>query len=268
MSTALKLYDINYLEVQSIAQEQNILNRFPDAPHERATSSYKLIVSDWLVACIIKAAKAKGFDLYVKSYSKLNSKQNKGLHFIVLGTNVFYGEGKNRAEITITLRNSADALNALTLFAGCMVLVCLNGLHANLPIVPSARVVHKGLCFERIEAAVEAVFSKLDVFRQFCERLQTTHLTNEQMSKFHTEALKIRGINDLSPEFTTIDKARRVEDLGTTAWAVFNRVQENLTKGFTAIQGDKIKQIQALRSPKSDFDMNVKLMDAIYKIVA
>lgn len=195
----------------------------------------------------------------------MRSKTGKGKHVIVFGTGLFIGAD----EITLTMVNSADGLSAQKLLLGILRALCDNGLLVVNSIIPSERIIHKGpMTYERVEQAVHKMLNRLQALKEFTERLQTTRLNNEQINALAKQALEIRGIKDVSPEFTTVDKVRRPEDADNTAWNVYNRIQENLTKGFTLIQGGKVKQVQALRSPVSDLNMNLKLADAVFKLVA
>ena len=239
--------------------------RTPTAPHERVSEIYKFVDTLHVASSIIAAAKAAGLENFrLLNAAGTKSEGNKGVHFVTFATGIFFRGG----ELTVTMRNSCDGLSSFLLWVGALVLLCKNGLRGCVAIVEPERIVHKGLTYEKLTAALKASFEKMYAFGTYLEKLQSINLTPEQHSEFLKKALEIRGLSDVSPEYTTIDKARRVEDLGTSAWAVLNRVQENLTKGFTTVQGGKVKQIQALRSPKSDFLMNVNLMDAIHKIVA
>jgi len=268
MNTALKLQNVPEWLINTTKQEQKIEVSLPKAAHERVSSIYNFLDTELIIAYTIEAAKNRGFNLTVKKIVKVRSKTGLGKHFVIFGTGLFIGEGHTKSELTLTVQNSADGLSAARFILGMIVALCSNGLFACIPAVQPERVLHKGMTYQNVEQAVNKMFDRLEALQNFAERLQSIQLNNEQIQAFTKQALEIRGLKDVSPEYTTIDKARRIEDQNNTAWSVFNRVQENLTKGFRVIQGGKIKQVQALRSPASDFKMNVQLMDAVYKLIA
>jgi hypothetical protein len=84
-------------------------------------------------------------------------------------------------------------------------------------------------------------------------------MTSKEQFAFATEALALRLSGDRKPEqyeLTGLLEAKRKEDQPNDLWHVFNRVQENLTKGGFELNE---RTARAIKNPMMDFEMNMKL---------
>lgn len=264
MNTALKISEIERYEIEAI--EENLKGFFKSSTHlaeqpkESVSFIYNFVNTIKLVALVLFFGKGKW---RILEYRTLKSNNSKGKHFVTIGLGVLIGDD----EITLTIVNSHDGLCSVRFYLGLKVRLCNNGCVFGTFLIPRIRILHKGMTHQKINESLSLIFNHLAKIESVVYKLKTTQLTNEQTAMFLTEALKIRKVQ-LSHEFTTVNKARRIEDDNNSAWSTLQRVQENLTKGFTAIEADKVKSIQALRSPSSDLNMNTQLFDAMLKLVA
>lgn len=247
---------------------ENDLKSFFKAPtmlaeqaHDRVSPHiYKFMSTIKLVASILLMGQGRW--RIIKNRT-LNSKSDKGKHFVTIGLGIFIGDD----ELTLTVVNSHDGLCSIQFYLGINVHLCGNGCVFGTFLIPKLRILHKGLTYQKIDETLSMILTYIEKVEQTVNKLKSVELTAEQENEFLVEALRIRKV-ELSHDFTTVNKPRRVEDSNKTAWSTLQRVQENLTKGFTAINGGKVKTVQALRSPSSDLSMNVELFDAMLKIVA
>lgn len=85
---------------------------------------------------------------------------------------------------------------------------------------------------ELIERARDLAKNTAPLFAQI-ERWERIELTEPEMDEFATRAALLRWGEDKAPSYSIRDllSTRRAEDEGRSLWRVFNRIQENATRG-------------------------------------
>jgi hypothetical protein len=172
--------------------------------------------------------------------------------------------------LDIVVLNSHDGTCSFTLSLGIYRLVCSNGLVVGKDLVEPQRIRHVGYAERKVKTAIEVLLSQASRIAEIVERLQARVLTIEEYTAFCNTALQVRN---LEPHKVTVEQFHtplREADKGMSAWAVLNRVQESVVRGFDVVnlETHRIKRIRALKGAKPEIEANKKLFDAITKLVA
>jgi hypothetical protein len=132
--------------------------------------------------------------------------------------------------------NSHDRSSRFQMFGGLFRLVCSNGL-----IVSAGSAVEPVRLRHTINMVDEAVLQALSLIEQSAEitevidDMRKLKMTKAQQEKFALDAFTMgrfgRAESESTPDVMTLLAARRPADEGDDLWHVFNRVQENVTKG-------------------------------------
>jgi hypothetical protein len=162
----------------------------------------------------------------------------------------------------IILVNSHDGSSAYQLISGYYRLVCSNGLclaHA----AHDVRISHKGnkLVDDIIDVAYRIV-SEQETRIAALDDMRATKMPYDRQIAFAREATVARfGENGMQVDPVELLRARRFDDGGDNEWIIYNRVQENLTRGDfngKTING-KNRKVSSIRAANKDFDFNRKL---------
>jgi hypothetical protein len=148
--------------------------------------------------------------------------------------------------LRIELFNSHDRTKRLTFAIGYFRLVCSNGLIAASGPAETMRTKHtlSNVGDERLENVllekIEQLTDRFPTILQKVENLQNRQLTEQEQFEFATYAIKGRysyrthlpkRFSNMEDSATKILGVRRKDDEGNSAWAVYNRVQENIIRG-------------------------------------
>jgi hypothetical protein len=145
----------------------------------------------------------------------------------------------------IILYNSHDGSSSFKLFAGFFRFICSNGMIAGQGFQASMRHTTKSvLSFDSlVRDTVKLIPSMLDTI----ERMKSVRLDQDQVYDMAREAASLRWANsmeaDLSKPGTYYDnqtiqsliKTYRMQDDLQDSWTVFNRIQENLVRGYATV---------------------------------
>ena len=140
----------------------------------------------------------------------------------------------------IILINSHDGASSYQMLAGVFRFICCNGLVVG-EISNDIRIPHKG---NVQHAVIEGAFRVLDDFgvvQEHTEAMKALPLQRAEEMAFATAALALRfgeraveeGGGHLPAPVTAaqLTEPRRVDDVGNSLWATFQRVQENVVRG-------------------------------------
>lgn len=168
----------------------------------------------------------------------------------------------------IILTNSYDGFNAFTFRVGLFRLVCSNGLVVCTEKFVDISIRHINYTEERLREvvanAIGAVDNQIGTFNQ----MRQITLTKEQKVELATNALRYRkGLADDAPMVADEEGIEdlltpiRDEDKEDTLWAVFNILQEKVTKGgaVVSINGKKARKMRGINSFAKDIDINQRL---------
>lgn len=169
----------------------------------------------------------------------------------------------------VILRNSHDRTSGFDLSAGLFRLVCLNGMTvADHAFNVKLRHVGKGQV-DKLYAGVAMIIESLPKTIEIAASWQKIGLASEQIQRFADRAAEIRG-SSIMLDPGQILRPRRWDDQGTNLWSVFNRVQENFTRGGMTGHSatNQRRSVQGIRTLAADVDFNKKLWTAASELAA
>ena len=168
----------------------------------------------------VRVAGKEGFCRHSLRLRKLDYEMNK-----------YGGAAEGTGELVLT--NAHDGTAAYTLNAGFYRLVCSNGMTTGKTIA-AHRIIHTkgrstGMVIDVASRIIEEDFPRM---MGQIEGFQNAVLSEQQTYELAEHAMALRYGLGLLP-FKSVDllKVRRSVDDGFSAWAVLNRVQENVMQG-------------------------------------
>lgn len=171
----------------------------------------------------------------------------------------------------IILTNSYDGYNAFTFRVGLFRLVCSNGLVVCTDQFVDISVRHIGYTEEKLREIVANAISAVDEQIGTFNDMRMVELNDEQKTEFAINAVRYRknladdAKLDLDAEgIADLLTPTRTEDEGNSLWAVFNVLQEKVTKGgaVVGIDGKKARKMRGIKSFSKDIDINQRLYKA------
>jgi uncharacterized protein DUF932 len=136
----------------------------------------------------------------------------------------------------VVLINANDGSSSYVLSAGLYRLICLNGMTVSEREAASVRVSHMG---DVVGKVIEGSFTVLDDSTRAIEHAREwsgIDLTPRETTAF-AESARVLRFGDAEGKVNTpitadqLLRPHRTADAGTSLWATFNRVQENVMKG-------------------------------------
>lgn len=167
----------------------------------------------------------------------------------------------------IILLNSHDGTSSYQMLAGMFRFVCSNGLVCG-DTVADVRVPHKGdVAGSVIEGAFE-VLSGFERVKESRDAMRAITLDEGEAEVFARSALALKyDPTDNKPAPITesqILMPRRFDDRRPDLWSVFNRTQENLTKG--GLHGRSANGRRQQTRPVQGIDSDVRLNRALWML--
>jgi hypothetical protein len=173
----------------------------------------------------------------------------------------------------IILINSHDGASSYQMLAGMLRFVCCNGLVVG-DVVEDIRIPHKGnIQGEVIEGAFR-VLDQFEVVAQHAEAMKALPLEPREEIAFATAALALRfsespieetgGHRPAPITAEQLNEARRIDDIGHTLWATFQRVQENVIRGGQPGRSVQGRRLQT--RPVGSIDRGVSLNRALWML--
>lgn len=168
----------------------------------------------------------------------------------------------------IVLLNLHDDTSSYQLLAGLLRFVCQNGMVAG-DNVADIRVPHKGNIIQNVINGAFDVLDGFELIREQKEGMRDVSLNRDEQQAFARSALALRYDPTDAEIPTPITESqllapRRFEDRRDDLWTVFNRVQENLTKG--GLHGRSRTGRAMSTRPITGIDQNVKLNRALWML--
>ena len=166
----------------------------------------------------------------------------------------------------IVLLNSHDGTSSYQMLAGMLRFVCQNGMVAG-DNVADIRVPHKGNIVQNVINGAFDVLDGFDLIREQKDGMRAVTLDRDEQHAFARSALALRyDPTDADAPITEnqLLNVRRFEDRRDDLWTVFNRVQENLTKG--GLHGRTRTGRSMSTRPITGIDQNVKLNRALWML--
>lgn len=161
----------------------------------------------------------------------------------------------------VVLRNSHDRTSTMNFSAGLHRLVCLNGMTV-MEAGSAFSVRHLGRnTSDQVHAAVTSIIGHFASSVETARLWSGIQMSAEMRRRFALGAIAIRGTS-LQLEYPLdILRPKRTIDVGEDLWRVFNRAQENLTRGVRvdfANHGGS-HRLQSVGSLTKDVELNRRL---------
>lgn len=232
---------------------------FADAPHESRSERYSYIPT----AAVLTELRKEGFQPFMVTQTRVRDegKREHTKHMIRLR----HASQINGAEANeIVLLNSHDGTSSYQMLAGMFRFVCSNGLVCG-DTVADVRVPHKGNVTGHV---IEGAFEVLDGFDRVKESrdlMRGITLDDGESEVFARAALALKYDDPNRPAPVTesqILMPRRFDDRRPDLWSVFNRTQENLTKG--GLSGRSANGRRQHTRPVQGIDSDVRLNSALW----
>ncbi|WP_275213598.1 DUF932 domain-containing protein [Citrobacter freundii] len=235
---------------------------FADAPHESRSQRYSYIPT----AAVLTELRKEGFQPFMVTQTRVRDegKREHTKHMLRLR----HASQINGAEANeIVLLNSHDGTSSYQMLAGMFRFVCSNGLVCG-DTVADVRVPHKGdVAGSVIEGAFE-VLSGFERVKESRDAMRAITLDEGEAEVFARSALALKyDPTDNKPAPITesqILMPRRFDDRRPDLWSVFNRTQENLTKG--GLHGRSANGRRQQTRPVQGIDSDVRLNRALWML--
>lgn len=232
---------------------------FAEAPHESRSERYSYIPT----AAVLNELRKEGFQPFMVTQTRVRDegKREHTKHMIRL-RHASQIHGAEAHEIV--LLNSHDGTSSYQMLAGMFRFVCSNGLVCG-DVVEDVRIPHKGDVVGRV---IEGAFEVLNGFERVNESrdlMRALTLDAGEAEVFARAALALKYDDPHKPAPVTeaqILMPRRFEERRPDLWSVFNRAQENLTKG--GLPGRSANGRRQQTRPVQGIDSDVRLNRALW----
>lgn len=233
---------------------------FAEAPHESRSQRYAYIPT----ATVLTELRKEGFQPFMVTQTRTRHEDRRDYtkHMIRLR---HASQINARGEANeIILLNSHDGTSSYQMLAGMFRFVCSNGLVCG-DTVADVRVPHKGDVAGQVIEGAYQVLHGFDRALESRESMQAITLEEGEAEVFARAALSLKYDDPDRPAPITesqILMPRRFDDRRPDLWSVFNRTQENLTKG--GLHGRSANGRRQQTRPVQGIDSDVRLNRALW----
>ncbi|HDK5969974.1 DUF945 domain-containing protein [Pectobacterium brasiliense] len=233
---------------------------FAEAPHESRSQRYAYIPT----ATVLTELRKEGFQPFMVTQTRTRHEDRRDYtkHMIRLR---HASQINVRGEANeIILLNSHDGTSSYQMLAGMFRFVCSNGLVCG-DTVADVRVPHKGDVAGQVIEGAYQVLHGFDRALESRESMQAITLDEGEAEVFARAALSLKYDDPNKPAPITesqILMPRRFDDRRPDLWSVFNRTQENLTKG--GLHGRSANGRRQQTRPVQGIDSDIRLNRALW----
>ncbi|HBP1260452.1 TPA: DUF932 domain-containing protein [Pseudomonas aeruginosa] len=233
---------------------------FAEAPHESRSQRYAYIPT----ATVLTELRKEGFQPFMVTQTRTRHEDRRDYtkHMIRLR---HASQINARGEANeIILLNSHDGTSSYQMLAGMFRFVCSNGLVCG-DTVADVRVPHKGDVAGQVIEGAYQVLHGFDRALESRESMQAITLHDSEAEVFARAALSLKYDDPDKPAPITesqILMPRRFDDRRSDLWSVFNRTQENLTKG--GLHGRSANGRRQQTRPVQGIDSDIRLNRALW----
>ncbi|CAK7054704.1 MAG: hypothetical protein KER_02290 [Kerstersia gyiorum] len=233
---------------------------FADAPRESRSQRYAYIPT----ATVLTELRKEGFQPFMVTQTRTRHEDRRDYtkHMIRLR---HASQINARGEANeIILLNSHDGTSSYQMLAGMFRFVCSNGLVCG-DTVADVRVPHKGDVAGQVIEGAYQVLHGFDRALESRESMQAITLDEGEAEVFARAALSLKYDDPDKPAPITesqILMPRRFDDRRPDLWSVFNRTQENLTKG--GLHGRSANGRRQQTRPVQGIDSDIRLNRALW----
>lgn len=232
---------------------------FAQAPHDSRSHRYSYIPT----ATVLHKLRAEGFEAFMVCQTRVRQEGRRDFtkHMLRLR---HASQINGREANEIILLNSHDGTSSYQMLAGMLRFVCTNGLVCG-DTVADVRVPHKG---DVANAVIEGAYEVLHGFGQAQasrDAMRSITLDDREAEVFARAALTLKYDDPDKPAPITeaqVLAPRRLDDNRPDLWSVFNRTQENLTRGGLPARTANGRR-QHTR-PVQGIDQNLRLNRALW----
>lgn len=177
----------------------------------------------------------------------------------------------------IILYNSHDGTGAVRLFAGAYRMICSNGIVAGGGM--SSRVYHSANSMRGFEEMLKKAVESLPVLMDKMQQLRGVMLDRATIYDMATKAVElrwdkyaadanVRGSFYTEDTIGQITQVQRHDDIGTDAFTVWNRIQENVLRGNAFIRSvTDLRAVDRKARAVSSVKEHVRINEALWDIV-
>ncbi|HFH3909406.1 TPA: DUF932 domain-containing protein [Pseudomonas aeruginosa] len=233
---------------------------FAEAPHESRSQRYAYIPT----ATVLTELRKEGFQPFMVTQTRTRHEDRRDYtkHMIRLR---HASQINARGEANeIILLNSHDGTSSYQMLAGMFRFVCSNGLVCG-DTVADVRVPHKGDVAGQVIEGAYRVLRGFDRALESRQSMQAITLDEGEAEVFARAALSLKYDAPDKPAPITesqILMPRRFDDRRPDLWSVFNRTQENLTKG--GLHGRSASGRRQQTRPVQGIDSDIRLNRALW----
>ncbi|MGU0796636.1 DUF932 domain-containing protein [Pseudomonas aeruginosa] len=233
---------------------------FAEAPHESRSQRYAYIPT----ATVLTELRKEGFQPFMVTQTRTRHEDRRDYtkHMIRLR---HASQINARGEANeIILLNSHDGTSSYQMLAGMFRFVCSNGLVCG-DTVADVRVPHKGDVAGQVIEGAYQVLHGFDRALESRKSMQAITLDEGEAEVFARAALSLKYDDPDKPAPVTesqILMPRRFDDRRPDLWSVFNRTQENLTKG--GLHGRSANGRRQQTRPVQGIDSDIRLNRALW----
>ena len=238
---------------------------FSDTPAPHVSDRYQHVRT----ADIVEQMMSDGFTIKSASQQK-TQKRTAGQeafqkHRITMRMPTDNGDTRKLGSIfpTVNIVNSGNWSSTFIMAVGLYRLVCENGMIAPFGAANETIKIRHDKINEDTKAGIQRAIDAAPSLFGFADMCQGTNLSDGDVRQFAREAARLRF--GLDPEDSVDDlmingltQVRRSADAPTDLWSVFNRVQENGTRGGFKVPdaNNRLRRVRERRSIVADTDWN------------
>ena len=238
---------------------------FSDTPAPHVSDRYQHVRT----ADIVEQMMNDGFTIKSASQQKTQKRTagNEAFqkHRITMRMPTDNGDTRKLGSIfpTVNIVNSGNWSSTFIMAVGLYRLVCENGMIAPFGAANETIKIRHDRINEDTQAGIQRAIDAAPGLFGFAEMCQGTELGTDEVRQFANEAARLRfGINpEESVDESMIQgllRVRRYDDKPNDLWSVFNRVQENGTRGGFKIPdaNNRMRRVRERRNIVADTDWN------------
>ncbi|WP_042264254.1 DUF932 domain-containing protein [Paraburkholderia heleia] len=236
---------------------------FADGKHESRSERYTYIPT----IDVLRGLRNEGFQPFMVCQTRVRDQDKREFtkHLIRMRpASEITGEDVNE----VILLNSHDGSSGFQLLGGVYRFVCQNGMVAG-ETIGEVRVPHRGNIVQNVIDGAFDVLDGFDLIREQKDGMKALTLDRDEQYAFARSALALRYAPSDTEAPTPVTESqllapRRFEDRRDDLWTVFQRTQENLTKG--GLHGRSRSGRAMSTRPITGIDQNVKLNRALWML--
>lgn len=240
---------------------------FAEAPHESRSERYAYIPT----VEVLHGLYDEGFRIFAASQSRtrIPGKSDYTKHMLRLRHENHLGAiakvGDSIPELVLI--NSHDGTSSYQMMGGLFRFVCSNGMVVPDTQCTSLKVQHSGNVLDKVKEGAFEVLDGLTRIIESRDNMRGIQLSQPEQQAMATAALQIRYDTEKQAAPIRAEQllsTRRYQDQGADLWTVFNRIQENATKG--GLSGRTATGQRRATRAVTSIDQDVKLNKALWTL--